>query len=306
MKLQHLTSINDLSDDQIQAIFKRARKFSNGQHSISSSDHSSPFIANLFFEPSTRTRLSFEAAAKRLGMQVLTLEDKNSSREKGESYLDTLLTLEAMGARGFIIRTTDESASSDLVQALGNKYPHVHIINAGGGKKDHPTQGLLDVFTMQQHYADLEKRKICIIGDIKHSRVARSTVQVLNSLNITNIHLIAPQNLLPESNEFSQCHLSDQLADGLSEADVVITLRIQKERMQSSDIPNNDEYQQRFGLHSENIKMAKPNAIIMHPGPMNRGVEISSGIADSSQSVITQQVANGVFIRMAILDLMLN
>lgn len=306
MNIKHLTSINDLSREQIEEIFERADKLSSFYVDSNKPSSDSVFIANLFFEPSTRTRLSFETAAKRLGLQVLTMNENTSSRVKGETYLDTVLTLEAMGAKAFVIRSKDEDICNQLVETLSAIKPHIHIINAGGGQKDHPTQGLLDVYTMQQHFDSLTDKKICIIGDIKHSRVARSTVQVLKKLRINNIHLIAPKNLLPDSDEFKDCFFSEDLKTGLTDADIVMALRIQKERMQSSDIPNTEVYSEQFGIKSERLSLAKDHAIVMHPGPMNRGVEISSELADSQRSVITEQVANGVLIRMAMLDLMLN
>lgn len=306
MRLHHLTSIKHLSREQIEAIFVRAVELSSANPIALSTRSQHMFVGNIFFEPSTRTRLSFETAAKRLGMQVMTMNESTSSRVKGESYLDTVLTLEAMGCEAFVIRSKDETVCKKLANVLDHVRPHVHIINAGGGKKDHPTQGLLDVFTMQQSFSDLQDKKICIIGDIKHSRVARSTAQVLRRLDVENIHLVAPENLLPSPKEFTRCNMTTNIEEGLKDADVVMTLRIQKERMQESDIPSNEEYHRLYGLDSDRLALANEHAIVMHPGPMNRGVEITGAVADGIQSVITDQVANGVLIRMAILDLMLN
>jgi len=288
MKIKHLTSINDLSKTQIERIFSRAQLLAEADAD----------------DLSQRPDLVF--IAKRLGMEVLTMNESTSSRVKGETYLDTLLTLEAMGAKAFIIRTTNDSVCTEMANAMDQLRPHVKIINAGGGTLDHPTQGLLDVFTMLQYFPDLTEKKICIIGDIKHSRVARSTVQVLQKIGATNIHLVAPKNLLPDASEFSGAIQTQNLNDGLKDADVVMTLRIQKERMESSDIPSSDSYHQQFGIDSDKLKLAKEHAIVMHPGPMNRGTEISSELADGKRSVITEQVANGVLIRMALLDLLLS
>ena len=305
MSFKHLINIQELDEDKIKAIFKRADQLATLSFDALKKRHEYKIIANLFFEPSTRTRLSFETAASRLGMQVLTMNENTSSRVKGESFLDTLLTLEAMDASVFIIRSKDQDVCYQLAEATNKVLPNIHIINAGGGKLDHPTQGLLDVYTMLKHFPNLADKKISIIGDIKHSRVARSSIQTLAKLGITNIHLVGPSDLLPGDDNLATYEQHTDIIPGITDADVIMTLRIQKERMQDADIPDTDSYRQQFGLSADKVKHANEDAIVMHPGPMNRGVEITSELADSKQSVITQQVRHGVLIRMAILDLML-
>jgi len=302
----HLTSIQDLSQKNILDIFARA----DSLRTLSKADlhkrlqHKT--LANVFFEPSTRTRLSFESAAKKLGMHVLTMNEAQSSRVKGESFLDTILTLRAVGADAFVIRTKNEKICTEMAQQMSKFHPNTHVINAGGGILNHPTQGLLDVYSMLRHHQDLKKSKIVICGDIKHSRVARSTTQCLNKLGINNVYVVAPQHLLPEANEFSNCILSSNFDDVVEDANIIMMLRIQKERMQHSDIPDTDAYQSNFGLNTERLTSANKNVIVMHPGPMNRGVEISSKIADGKNSIIREQVENGLYIRMALFDYFLN
>lgn len=300
--MPHLCSINDLTQNQILALFAKADQLRNTSPDELSKRLKHRILANVFFEPSTRTRLSFESAAKQLGMHVLTMNENQSSRVKGESFLDTLLTLKAVGAEVFVIRTKHENICDEMAHQMSVLHPNTHVINAGGGTLNHPTQGLLDVYTMLRHKPVLQECKITIIGDIKHSRVARSTTQCLKKLGIKNVHLVAPEHLLPDADEFSECKLSTDINASIKNSDVVMTLRIQKERMQDSEIPNESEYHRRFGLSNERLKLAKPDAVVMHPGPMNREVEISSSVADGSQSLIEEQVNNGLFIRMALFD----
>jgi len=193
-----------------------------------------------------------------------------------------------------------------MAEKMSQLHPSTHVINAGGGTLNHPTQGLLDVYSMLRHKPDLGKCKIVICGDIKHSRVARSTTQCLKLLDINNTHLVAPSHLLPEQSEFPNCSLSSNLDDAIINADVIMMLRIQKERMQHSDIPNTESYQENFGLTTKRLKSAKSDAIVMHPGPMNRGTEITTDVADGKQSIIEEQVNNGLYIRMALFDFYLN
>jgi len=304
--MSHLCSIADLSKKDINIIFALADQLRTSPPSELSQHLSQRILANLFFEPSTRTRLSFESAAKQLGMHVLTVNEHQSSRVKGESFLDTLLTLQAVGAEVFVIRSKDQNVCQEMATQMSALHPNTHIINAGGGTLDHPTQGLLDVYTMLKHKPDLSNCKITIIGDLKHSRVARSTTQCLKKLGVNNIHLVAPEHIMPDAIDYPDCDLSSDTDTAITGADVVMALRIQKERMQSEQIPDHKLYHERFGVNQARLKLAKTDAIVMHPGPMNRGIEITSDIADSRQSVITEQVNNGLFIRMALFNFYLN
>ena len=304
--MSHLNQITNLSKSDILEIFSRADRLRLMPDTELSLRLKHKVLANVFFEPSTRTRLSFESAAKQMGMHVLTMNENQSSRVKGESFLDTLLTLRAVGADVFVIRTKNEAVCADMANKMSQLHPDTHVINAGGGILNHPTQGLLDVYSMLRHKPDLANSKIVICGDIKHSRVARSTTQCLDLLGIKNIQLVAPEHLLPQQSEFSNCILSSDFDKALNESDIIMMLRIQKERMQSAEIPNTEIYQENFGLTATRFSIAKTNAIVMHPGPMNRGVEITSEVADGKQSIIEEQVNNGLFIRMALFDFYLN
>jgi aspartate carbamoyltransferase catalytic subunit len=304
--MSHFCSIKDLTRSEIMSIFNKADELRDMPAKKLGKHLSHRILANVFFEPSTRTRLSFESAAKQLGMHVLTMNENQSSRVKGESFLDTLLTLHAVGAEVFVIRTKDENICEQMAVKMTALHPGTHVINAGGGILNHPTQGLLDVYTMLKHIPELELSKIVIIGDIKHSRVARSTTQCLVKLGCTNVHLVSPEHLLPQQDEFPGCELSSSINETLQQANVVMCLRIQKERMQVNEIPDPGNYHSRFGLNAARLKLADPAAIVMHPGPMNREVEITSEIADGKQSVIEEQVKNGLYIRMALFDHFLN
>ena len=257
-------------------------------------------VANLFFEASTRTRASFDLAAKRLGADVLNLDVNTSSRKKGESILDTIYTLEAMQVDVMVVRDASAGVPAYIARHL---LPHVSILNAGESDVSHPTQGLLDVLTMRQHKGAYENLKVAIVGDIRHSRVAMSTSHALTTLGVGDLRLISPPVLAPDANKVPGARILDDLAEGLADADVVMALRIQRERIGNIDgIPGIDEYYANYGISHDSMKAAKPDAIVMHPGPMNRGIEIESALADGPQSVVTQQVTNGVAVRMAVLD----
>jgi len=257
-------------------------------------------VANLFFEPSTRTRASFDLAGKRLGADVLNLDVNTSSRKKGESILDTIYTLEAMQADIMVVR--DASAGVPAYIARHVK-PHVSILNAGESDVSHPTQGLLDTLTIRQMKGAFENLAVAIVGDIRHSRVAMSAYHALMTLGIGELRLISPPVLAPEGDKVAGAKILHNLKDGLRDADVVMALRIQRERIGNLDgIPGIDEYFANYGVSHESMKYAKPDAIVMHPGPMNRGIEIESSLADGPRSVITKQVRNGVAVRMAVLD----
>ena len=257
-------------------------------------------VANLFFEPSTRTRASFDLAGKRLGADVLNLDVNTSSRKKGESILDTIYTLEAMQVDVMVVRDASAGVPAFIARHV---QPHVSILNAGESDVSHPTQGLLDVLTIRQHKGAFENLTVAIVGDICHSRVAMSTSTALMTLGVGELRLISPPVLAPDPEMVPGARIIDNLAEGLEAADVVMALRIQRERIGNLDgIPGIDEYFANYGISHESMKFAKSDAIVMHPGPMNRGIEIEGTLADGPQSLITQQVTNGVAVRMAVLD----
>ena len=262
-------------------------------------------VVNLFFEDSTRTRISFEAAAKRLSADVINFSAKGSSVSKGESLKDTALTLEAMGADAVVIRHHSSGAPHRLAHS---GWIQGSVVNAGDGTHEHPTQALLDAFTMRRHLAggkgDLEGRKVTIVGDVLHSRVARSNVLLLATLG-AEVTLVAPPTLLPVGVETWPCATSYDLDAHLKDADAVMMLRVQRERMNAAFFPSAREYSRRYGLDARRMAQMADHAIVMHPGPMNRGMEIAAEVADSSRSVIVEQVANGVSVRMAVLYLLL-
>jgi aspartate carbamoyltransferase catalytic subunit len=262
-------------------------------------------VVNLFFEDSTRTRISFEAAAKRLSADVINFSAKGSSVSKGESLKDTALTLEAMGADAVVIRHHASGAPHRLAHS---GWIQGSVVNAGDGTHEHPTQALLDAFTMRRHLAggkgDLEGRKITIVGDVLHSRVARSNVLLLATLG-AEVTLVAPPTLLPVGVETWPCATSYDLDAHLKDADAVMMLRVQRERMNAAFFPSAREYSRRYGLDARRMARMPDHAIVMHPGPMNRGMEIAAEVADSPRSVIVEQVANGVSVRMAVLYLLL-
>ena len=262
-------------------------------------------VVNLFFEDSTRTRISFEAAAKRLSADVINFSAKGSSLSKGESLKDTALTLQAMGADAVIIRHGSSGAPHQLAR---QRWMSGAVINAGDGTHEHPTQALLDAFTIRRHLkennGDLNGVRVAIVGDVLHSRVARSNVLLLKKLG-AEVVLVAPPTLLPVGVESWKVKVSYSIDDVISDVDVVMTLRVQRERMDDLFFPTEREYSRNFGLNFERIQSMKEKAIVMHPGPMNRGLEISADGADSARSVIVEQVANGVSVRMAVLYLLL-
>ncbi len=258
-------------------------------------------VVNLFFEDSTRTRISFEAAAKRLSADVINFSAKGSSVSKGESLKDTALTLEAMGADAVVIRHGASGAPHTLAHSgwIGGS-----IVNAGDGTHEHPTQALLDAFTMRKHLASLEGRKVVVVGDVLHSRVARSNVLLLATLG-ADVTLVAPPTLFPVGVESWPCAHSYDLDDSIEGADAVMMLRVQQERMNAAFFPSVREYSRRYGLDGDRMARLPDHAIVMHPGPMNRGLEITAEVADSDRAVIVEQVTNGVSVRMAVLYLLL-
>jgi len=305
--MNHLLSINDVTRESALEILDTAAELSRlSENSIKKFPTlRGRTVVNLFFEDSTRTRISFEAAAKRLSADVINFSAKGSSLSKGESLKDTALTLQAMGADAVVIR---HSASGAAHQLARQKWMSGAVINAGDGTHEHPTQALLDAFTIRRNLAsgegDLKGLRVGIVGDILHSRVARSNVLLLQKLG-ARVVLIAPPTLLPVGVEKWGTEISFNLDEEIDEVDVIMMLRVQRERMDDLFFPTEREYSRNFGLNNERIQRMKKGAIVMHPGPMNRGLEISADSADSKRSVIVEQVANGVSVRMAVLYLLL-
>jgi aspartate carbamoyltransferase catalytic subunit len=298
--LRHLLSLEPLPRAEIERLLNKAQEFVRplGARPPISDSLAGVTVANLFTEPSTRTRVSFELAAKRLGADVVNLEVQLSSRVKGESMLDTVYTLQSLHVDVMVIRDAEAGVPA-LVAA--NVAPHVSVLSAGEAHLSHPTQGLLDALTVRQHKKRVEGLTIAIVGDIRHSRVARSSFHIFRTLGVADLRIVAPPALMPESNEFSGCSRHTALNSGLEDADVIMMLRIQKERMGQADLPDADRYFAQYGLTPERLSLARPDAIVMHPQPMNRGIEIASDVADGRQSVIRDQVRNGVAVRMAVL-----
>ena len=298
--LRHLLTLEGLPRGLIERLLERAQALVRplGARPAMSQLLAGSTVANLFTEPSTRTRVSFELAAKRLGAQVVNLEVQLSSRVKGESVLDTVYTLEALHVDAFVIRDAEVGVPG-LVAA--HVAPHVSVLSAGEAHVAHPTQGLLDALTIYQRKQRFAGLAVAIVGDIRHSRVARSAWQVLHTLGVSDLRIVAPAALLPQSHEFTGATRYSDLAAGLSGCDVIMMLRIQKERMGQADVPQGAQYFSAWGLTPQRLKLARSDAIVMHPQPMNRGVEIASEVADGPQSVIRDQVRNGVAVRMAVL-----
>ncbi|WP_460036012.1 aspartate carbamoyltransferase catalytic subunit [Methylothermus subterraneus] len=259
-------------------------------------------VVNLFFETSTRTRTTFELAAKRLSADVLNLNVQVSATAKGESLLDTIRNLEAMSVDMFVVRHPDSGAAHFIARHVA---PEVCVINAGDGRHAHPTQALLDVFTIRRHKPDFASLKVAIVGDILHSRVARSQIHALKTLGVPEIRVVAPRTLLPKAVESLGVVPYCELEAGIEGVDVILMLRLQKERMQGAFIPSEHEYYRSFGLTSARLARAKPDCLVMHPGPINRGVEIASEVADGVHSVILEQVSHGIAVRMAVMALVM-
>ncbi|EAR21371.1 aspartate carbamoyltransferase catalytic subunit [Nitrococcus mobilis] len=258
-------------------------------------------VINLFFEASTRTRITFELAAKRLSADVLNVNVATTS-VKGESLLDMLRNLEAMQADMFVVRHAESGAADYVARHVG---PGVSVLNAGDGRHAHPTQAMLDAFTIRRHKGDFEPLIIAIVGDVMHSRVARSQIHALSALGTGEIRVIAPRTLLPRDIESLGVRVFHDMRLGLQEADVVMMLRLQRERMQGALLPSEPEYFRIYGLTEDKLAAAKPDAIVMHPGPINRGVEIDSRVAEGPRSVILEQVTNGIAVRMAVMSMTL-
>ncbi|MFT7723317.1 MAG: aspartate carbamoyltransferase catalytic subunit [Roseateles sp.] len=258
-------------------------------------------VFNLFFENSTRTRTTFEIAAKRLSADVINLDIARSSTAKGETLLDTVANLSAMHADMFVVRHSESGAPHLIAQHCA---PHVHVVNAGDGRHAHPTQGLLDMYTIRHFKQDFRQLTVAIVGDIVHSRVARSDIHALNILGVPEIRAVGPKTLVPGDLRDMGVRVCHDMAEGVRDADVVIMLRLQNERMNGGMLPSSGEFFKHFGLTPDKLALAKPDAIVMHPGPINRGVEIASEVADGERSVILPQVTFGIAVRMAVMAIL--
>ena len=299
-RLIHLLGLEGLPKNQIEKILSVADDLLDQKFKLQKSkilrDMS---VANLFFEPSTRTRNTFEIAAKRTSAKTINVDLANSATKKNETLMDTMHTLKAMQIDMFVIR----HQQNGLPHRVAENLEGVSIINAGDGINAHPTQALLDMLTIRQHKKSFDRLSVAIVGDIRHSRVARSDIQAMKTLGTTDIRLIAPDTLHYKE-ETPGLERFDNLEEGIKGADVIMSLRLQKERMIAADIPDEQTYFDAFGITTQNLKLAKPDAIVMHPGPVNRGIELSSEVADGPQSVILQQVTNGIAVRMAVMEIL--
>ena len=301
-ELIHLLSTEGLSRDILTHILDTAQQF------VSVSDREvkkvpllrGKSVFNLFFENSTRTRTTFDIAATRLSADVYTLDIARSSTAKGESLLDTVANLSAMAADIFVVRHSESGAPYLIAQ---NVAPHVHVVNAGDGRHAHPTQGLLDMYTIRHYKGDFTQLRVAIVGDVLHSRVARSDIHALTTLGCPEVRVVGPKTLAPESFAPMGVRVFHTLEEGIRDCDVIIMLRLQNERMSGALLPSSQEYFKSFGLTPEKLQLARPDAIVMHPGPINRGVEIDSAVADGAQSVILPQVTFGIAVRMAAMSI---
>jgi aspartate carbamoyltransferase catalytic subunit len=299
-RLRHLLTLEGLSRDELEQLLDLAQFYVRVPGDMPPRDQSlaGRTVANLFFEPSTRTRVSFELAATRLGADVVNLDLQSSSRVKGETVLDTIYTLQAMLVDVFVMRDAEPGLPAYVARHVA---PHVSVLNAGEAHVSHPTQGLLDTLTIRQRKGDPAALSVAIVGDIRHSRVARSTGRALLTLGVGELRLVSPASLMPDTGELEGAKRYTSLPEGIRGADVVMALRIQRERMPDADSIDGDAFNREWGITAENLARAKPDAVVLHPGPMNRGVEITSDVADGPQSAIRLQVQNGVAVRMAVL-----
>ena len=304
-RLRHLLTLDGMPGEMLERLLQRADalgKAATGGTALRSA-LAGKAVCTLFFEASTRTRCSFSLAVQRLGADLLNFDASTASTTKGESDLDTLKTLEAMGVHGFIVRHKMDGAVAELARSAA---PHTVLVNAGDGSSNHPTQGLLDMLTLRQTKgADFSKLKVLIVGDVKHSRVARSDVHALRALGTGEIRVCGPASLLPDDDTLAGCNVGDDFDAMLEGVDAVMMLRLQRERMAEGLVASLDDYHRDFGLGASRLRRAAPGAIVMHPGPMNRGVEITDEVADGLQSRVLQQVANGVAVRLAVLEALL-
>jgi len=302
-ELQHLLTVEGLPREVILNILDTAQSF------ISVTEREvkkvpllrGKSVFNLFFENSTRTRTTFEIAAKRLSADVINLNIPTSSASKGESLLDTIDNLSAMHADMFVVRHAQSGAAHLIAKHVGAQ---AHVINAGDGRHAHPTQGLLDIYTIRHYKQDLSRLTVAIVGDVLHSRVARSLIHALTTLGAPEVRVVGPKTLMPAGVEQLGVRVCHDMREGIRDCDVIVTLRLQNERMRGALLPSPQEFSKAYGLTSERLALAKPDAIVMHPGPMNRGVEIDSSVADGRQSVILPQVTFGIAVRMAVMAIL--
>ena len=298
-KLIHLLGLEDLPKSYLIDVLDKADNLIDSQGNLKKSKALDDMsVANLFFEPSTRTRNTFEIAAMRSSANVINVDLANSALKKNEALMDTMQTLKAMQIDMFVIR----HKQSGLPHHIAQNIKGVSIINAGDGINAHPTQALLDMLSIRQRKPNFENLSVAIVGDITHSRVAHSDIQALKTLGTTDIRLIAPEGLQHESSRCKSVKCLNNIDEGLKDCDVIIVLRLQKERMIEAEIPNEQEYFDHYGLTPERLALAKKDCLVMHPGPINRGVEIDSAVADCPQSIILQQVTNGIAVRMAVMQ----
>ncbi|MDX1914696.1 MAG: aspartate carbamoyltransferase catalytic subunit [Methylophilus sp.] len=302
-KLKHLLSIEGLPKSILNEILNTAESFVGiAEREVKKVPLlRGKTVCNIFFENSTRTRTTFEIAAKRLSADVLNLNVSTSSQSKGESILDTVNNLIAMHADMFVVRHYQSGAAHLIAQHVPDS---ISVINAGDGRHSHPTQGLLDVFTIRKFKPDMHNLRVAIVGDVLHSRVARSEIHALTTLGVPEVRVIAPKTLLPTNIEKLGVQVFHDMKAGLKDVDVVMMLRLQNERMNGAMLPSSQEYFKTYGLTQEKLDLARSDAIVMHPGPMNRGVEIDSAVADGSQSVILPQVTYGIAVRMAVMAIL--
>jgi len=302
--LRHLLTLEGLPRPALVALLDRAQSFLDGHGAADPRMAlAGTAVCTLFFEPSTRTRLSFQRAAQRLGADVLGFDASTSSTSKGETALDTLRNIEAMGVRGFVVRHREDGAAAMLA---AQAEPGTAVVNAGDGRSAHPTQGLLDMLTLRQAKGvDFSRLKVAIVGDIRHSRVARSELHALRTLGIGEVRACGPANLLPDDAMLDGFSVGSDLDAALDGVDAVFMLRLQRERMVEGLVSSLADYHRDYGLTRARMGRASPDAVVLHPGPMNRGVEISDEVADGPQSMVLRQVANGVAVRMAVLETLL-
>jgi aspartate carbamoyltransferase catalytic subunit len=301
-RLRHFLTIEGLSRDLLVQILDTAESFATlpGRPVKKVPLLRGRIITNLFFESSTRTRTTFELAAKLLSADIINFNINVSATSKGETLLDTLRNIEAMHSDMFVVRHSQSGAAHFIAEHAA---PRVSVINAGDGRHAHPTQAMLDMFTIRKHKGDFTPLRVAIVGDVLHSRVARSQILALNTLGVSEVRVVGPRTLLPTEARTLGVHVYHDLEDGIRDVDVVIMLRLQNERMDGALLPNEHEYFHLYGLTDERLENAKPDAIVMHPGPMNRGIEMDSAVADGPRSVILQQVSYGIAVRMAVLSM---
>jgi len=295
--LNHFTDVSDCDREQLEQLLELAFSISRDIRAFENT-RTGRMLVNLFYEASTRTRVSFEAAAKRLGMHVINVTATGSSVEKGESLEDTFYTIQAMGPDCIVVRHPEEGNATRLASIAE---PGVHVINAGDGTAAHPSQALLDALTLKQAFNDFEKVRLVMAGDIRHSRVARSAIKMLKLLDIGEIRLAGPPEFMPGAETTAGTGVFNDLDSAVKGANAIMMLRIQKERISGLHIPDAADYHREWGLNQERLALAQSGCVVLHPGPMNRGVEISSDVADSKQSLIRRQVRNGLHARMALL-----